>query len=205
MIAQLKGTVSSREGYIIYIDVQGVTYEIMCSRWLSERLETGKSYDVIVYTDYKETAVTLYGFDDRLEKKVFLLLKEVNGVGSKSASDIVSKIDKSELLRIIGNEDLHRLQSIKGIGKKTAERIVVELRDKVKKFALEQREISVEKIVTNQSAADVYYDAVQALVALGIHKRNAEQAIVSVKEKIKDSSQKFPDSGEIVKEALKYI
>src|SRR3990167_1206675 len=125
MISRLRGTVIDSTLDTLTLDVQGVGYEIYPTSSCREALAVGEEADVVIYTDVKEDSITLYGFRDRLEKQAFLLLKTVKGVGSKSAADIISRLDKIALFRAIASGDLARLQSVRGVGKKTAERIVV--------------------------------------------------------------------------------
>lgn len=198
MIAQLTGKVVYIDGVVATLDVHGVGYEVWCSQTCVQQLEVNEATTVIVYTDVKDTAITLYGFADRLERQVFSLLTEVKGVGSKSASDILSKIDKRALLRCIGSGDVTGLQAVKGIGKKTAERIVVELKDKVAAFAYES---AGRRLIPEKEIIEPRDEAEQALVALGFSRRDAEQAVARV---IQDG-QSVTDSGELVRRALQFI
>ena len=134
MISQLKGTVDSISAAKATIDVAGVGYEVHCSARCVANLELGKPAKIVVYTYVREDAITLYGFEDAVEKQAFLMLTSVQGVGPKSAAEIISAIDKLELLRTIGTGDSTQLQRIKGVGKKLSERIIVELKDKVADF-----------------------------------------------------------------------
>lgn len=200
MIAQLIGVVYSVNGNQLTLDVNGVGYEVFCSRNALSLLRIGERATVIIYTDVREDSIKLYGFEDELEKQVFLLLMQVKGVGAKTGSDIISRIDKRELLRFIGAGDLNKLQAVKGIGKKTAERIIVELKDRVAEYALEKHalfNLDVE-IVRSEPAGE----AIEALQSLGFTRRDAERAVQSV-----GSSQELfkLGSGEIVKQALRHI
>ncbi len=195
MISSLRGKVQEIDVNTITLDVNGVGYEILCSGETVSNLDAKKEVTVIIYTDVREDAINLYGFSDKLEKRVFLLLTKVKGLGAKSASEVISKINKIELLRIIGNENVQALQQIKGIGKKTAERIVLELKDQVTQFAnLHYDGLAIEKSIIPDRQ-----EAVSALVALGFARKDAEVAVSNVK-----NSSKL-DTGEIVKEALKYV
>jgi holliday junction DNA helicase RuvA len=200
MIASLKGTVSEISGSFVTLEVQGVGYQVRCSYNSLARLSLGSEVSLVVYTDVREDSINLYGFEDRLEKQVFLLLTRVKGVGAKSASDIISRVDKLELLRAIGAGDLHKLQAVKGIGKKTAERIIVELKDKVAEFAQEEGEMRVH-IEREQDGP--FEDAIQALVALGFGRKEAERAVQQVRGAT--AGVQPPDSGQVVKEALRFI
>ncbi|MDC0358079.1 Holliday junction branch migration protein RuvA [Oligoflexia bacterium] len=199
MIAQLRGIVLELSGNVAVLDVQGVGYEVICSSKCLAQMVVAEEVAVVIYTEVKEDSIRLYGFEDRLEREVFTLLIAVKGVGARSASEIVSRIEKRDLLRAIGEGDVTRLQGVKGIGKKTAERIVVELRDKVASYIEEQRwsRLGMEIEVTSST-----HDAIEALQALGFPRREAEQAVKRVE--LAGGIEKM-ESGQIVKEALKFV
>ena len=199
MIAQLVGTVESVAGDVVVIDVNGVGYEVNCSRNAVAALGVGETVTVIIHTEVREDALTLYGFEDHLEKRVFLLLKTVKGVGAKSASEVLSSVDKHELLRAIGASDVTRLQAVKGIGKKTAERIIVELRDKVGDYAKSGKRSLAASV--EQSQVSPVDEAAEALCALGFSKKQAQDAVSKVVPQLTGSE----DSGHIVKQALQYV
>lgn len=199
MISFLSGKVLELNGSAVTLDVHGVGYEVLCSRQCSEKLAPGGSGEIVVYTDVKEDSIKLYGFADRAEKQAFLLLLSVSGVGPKSASDIISQVDKCELMRCIGAGDVTRLQAIKGIGKKTSERIVVELKDRIAAFAMAAGESSlrIEKHVTQP-----FQDAVEALVTLGFSRKDSE---IAVQRAGSQAPAKAAESAELIKEALRYV
>ena len=199
MISSLNGVVSHISGNVLTLDVQGVGYEVLCTMKAASTLVQGETRRVVVFTDVQQDSIRLYGFEDRLEKQVFLLLTRVKGLGAKSASEVLSKVDKKDLLRIIASGDSARLQSIKGIGKKTSERIILELKDKVAEFVLG----AAEPMMPAQTAGDLPTDeAVQALQALGFTKKDAEAAVRKAAEDIELGSL---SSGEIVREALRFV
>lgn len=199
MIAHLRGRVLEVAGPLLTLDVQGVGYEITCASSVVHKLEEGQELSLIVWTDVREDSIRLYGFGDKLEKQVFLLLTRVKGIGSKSALEVVSRVDKKELLRIIAAGDTARLQSIKGIGKKSAERIVVELKEKVAEYALEGQagRMGVELLPNGPVS-----DAVEALEALGFSRAEAEKAVKAVQD---NAPQADSDASHLVKEALRFI
>lgn len=178
--------------------VGGVGYEVYCTRACAAGLSVGTESYIQVYTDVKEDSIRLYGFSDKTERQVFLLLMKVTGVGAKSGLDILSRIDKLDLLRIIGAADTTRLQQVKGIGKKTAERIVVELKDKVSEFVDSS---TAGRLDERQALSEPLQDAIAALVALGFSRRDAEKAIARVGDRVKDDMT----AGEVVREALKFV
>jgi len=198
MIAFLTGTVLAIRGTELTLDVHGVGYQVLCSRSAVETLALNEKAALVIYTDVTENAIRLYGFADELEKQVFLLLvHRVKGVGTRTALGIVSSVGKRELLKIIGAGDLARLQTIRGIGKKTAERIVVELREKVGEYIVEAHEtgLSVERIVVAPEE-----DGIQALLVLGFPRPDAMRAIAAAR-----AEQPNADTGELVRRALQHI
>jgi len=199
MISYLNGVVIELQGRVATLDIHGVGYEVHCSASCAGSLFIGEEARVIIYTDVREDAINLYGFLDRLEKQAFLLLLKVKGVGTRSASDILSHIDKLDLLRAIGAGDAALLQSVKGVGRKTAERIILELKDKVGEFALDQ---SSSLQVKDSSSNQAFEEALQALLALGFGKKEAELAVKSVAD---SGLSGEVDSSRVVKEALRYV
>ncbi|MGI6680424.1 MAG: Holliday junction branch migration protein RuvA [Bdellovibrionota bacterium] len=205
MIGALKGIVSDIESKSILLDVSGVYYEIFCSYKCKASLKIGQETTVVIYTDVKEDSIKLYGFEDKLEKQVFKLLLEVKGIGVKVASDIISQIDKVELLRLIGTSDLARLSKIKGIGKKTCERILLELKDKVAKYAGEfvGTVESGESVTLSDVENVAEKEAILALRGLGFLNSVAAEAIKSAKSS--NEGRNIKDTAELVKLALKYV
>ncbi len=199
MFAKLKGIVDSIEANIVVVDVQGVGYELYCSGACITKLEIAKPAALVVFTDVNENSIRLYGFADTLEKQVFTLLTTVKGVGSKTSMEIISQVDRVELLRAIGAGDVRKLQSLKGVGKKTAERIIVELKDRVAEYALGRSDT---RLKIEREATDPMSEACEALEALGIPRKDAERAVAAVQTKGLSSSA---TSAWVVKEALQYI
>lgn len=199
MISLLRGKVHHRTGPVITLDVGGVGYEVHCSRKCFERVSSDEEVTIVIHTDVKEDSIRLYGFADQLEKQVFLLLLKVKGVGAKSASDILSRIDKQELLRIIGSADSSRLCAIKGIGKKTAERIVLELKDQVAAFATSFQEGLFGQVKEGVPVDD----AIAALQALGFSERDARKACNEAEQS--GALKGVTGSGDVVKAVLRFI
>jgi holliday junction DNA helicase RuvA len=142
----------------------------------------------------REDAHVLYGFADLAEKEMFLLLTGVNGIGMATGRMMLSSMKPSELAAAIVNGNIRALESIKGIGKKTAERVVLELRDRLLKQDLQ---LSRPETPQNTLAAD----AADALVTLGISRNMAEQAV----QKILNARPALTDVGELVKNALQTL
>lgn len=201
MIGSLRGVVESVSGDRVAIDVNGVGYEVRCSTAALTKFIPGEKVRVVIHTDVREDAIVLYGFVDQLEKQVFLLLTQVQGVGAKSAADMIAQIDKRDLLRTIGSGDVQALTALKGVGKKTAERIVLELRERVAELVLVTQ--AVQGLAISKTVVSSVDEAKQALVSLGFSARDVERLIAEVASK-NDCYQKL-DTGELVRAALSFV
>lgn len=178
MIAQLSGKLAQKQPNSAIIDVQGVGYEVTIPVTTFYVLgEIGSDVSLKIHTHVREDALLLYGFATLRDKELFLKLTSVSGIGPKVAISMLSGMASAELITAITKNDLGRLTAIPGVGRKTAERVVVELRDKLGKIALEEGEIAF----TPESASDaaIQEDTVAALIALGYPKPIAEKAVQS--------------------------
>ena len=205
MISRLHGEVVEIDGDSIVVDVSGVGYEVACTTALVSRLSLSSRATFSVYTDVREDAIRLFGFDSPAERQVFLLLNRVSGIGPRSSLDVVSNVAIRDLLRAIGSGDVRALMSIKGVGKKKAERIVVELKDLVGKMAGE-RAGSLRSMVSVEQSAEAPQgvassDAVAALEVLGFAKRDAESAVAQAVQ----GGAAFGEVGDLIREALRYV
>lgn len=170
MIAYLKGEFVKKTPSFVHLEVNGVGYEVQISLNTFSRiqhLERGMLHTSLLI---REDAHILYGFFDLAEKEMFTQLLGVSGIGASTARVMLSYMKPEELARAIVQGDTRTLEGIKGIGKKTAERMVVELRDRLAKHPIELN-ISPMKNNTLQQ------DAFNALTALGISRQAAEQAV----------------------------
>ena len=172
MIAQLRGVVVEKNLSDAVVDVNGVGYRVHFSLLTLARLpEEGQPVRVRVRTVVREDALDLFGFLSRAEEEMFQLLTSVSNVGPRLAMTVLSGMEVLELNDAIGHGDVARLTKVHGIGKKTAERLVVELREKVKLVQL-----YAEADGTSAPALDVRGDLVSALVNLGYKAAQAEKA-----------------------------
>jgi Holliday junction DNA helicase RuvA len=172
MIAQLRGVVVEKNLADAVVDVNGVGYRVHFSLLTLTRLpEEGQPVRIRVRTVVREDALDLFGFLGRAEEEMFLLLTSVSRVGPRLAMTVLSGMEVSELANAIGRGDIARLTQIHGVGKKNAERLVVELKEKVKLVQLE-----AESEGTAFRAVDVRGDLVSALVNLGYKALQAEKA-----------------------------
>ncbi|MBI1813359.1 MAG: Holliday junction branch migration protein RuvA [Deltaproteobacteria bacterium] len=173
MIAQLSGTLAHKSPEHLVVDVGGVGYQVFVSlNCLYQLPNTGERVRLLIHTNLRENALELFGFAEADERQLFGLLIGVSGIGPRLALNILSGMPVRELQAAIESSDLVRLVSIPGIGKKTAERLVVELRDRVKILQAAHADGQ------GASRSDgVNTEAVSALVNLGYRRPEAEHAV----------------------------
>ena len=177
MIAQLSGKLAVKLPNTVIIDVGGVGYEVTVP--LSTFYELGDvSSDVSlkIHTHVREDSLQLFGFQTNREKELFLRLTSVSGIGPKLAITMLSGMPAVELIPAIRNNDIVRLTAIPGVGRKTAERVIVELRDKLAAVSFDDAEDGAASQAF-ATEADVKEDTVGALMALGYPKPQAERAV----------------------------
>jgi Holliday junction DNA helicase RuvA len=175
MIALLTGTIAHKAPDFIILDVQGVGYRVQIPFSTYYDLpEAGGAATLQVYTHVKEDAINLYGFRTLAEKELFQLLISVSGIGPKLANNILSNIGAADLSDALIRGDLGRLSAIPGIGKKTAERLVLELREKLKKLAPTALE---HEAAPATRSADLRDDVLSALVNLGYKENMVQKAL----------------------------
>lgn len=177
MIARLKGLIWEKlPPNIVILDVGGVGYEIEVPVSTFSMLpKASESTTLEIQNIVREDASLLYGFYTQAEKEAFRLLIKVSGIGPKSAIVILSGLSVSELYEVISSEDVARLTRVPGIGKKTAERLIVELKDKIKGLSL-----GIDLFNGQTPMADPTTDAVLALATLGYKQSDAEKMIKKI-------------------------
>ncbi len=193
MIAYLKGKFVQATPSTVYVEAAGVGYDVQISVNTYEKIsgqETGLLYTVLIV---REDAHILYGFFDVREKELFLQLINVSGIGASTARLMLSYMKPEELARAIVQSDLKTLERIKGIGKKTAERVIVELKDKLAK---QLPEVNISTLTNNT----LQQDALNALTALGISRVAAEQAL----KKVTNATPDLPLE-ELIKKSLRIL
>ena len=170
MIAFVRGQFVQKQPARVVVDVNGVGYDLQISLHTYSAIVNKDSGQLFTYLHITENAQTLCGFAEQDEKEIFLQLISVSGVGAATARMMLSGMKPEEITRAIVQGNTKQLESIKGIGKKSAERLIVELRDKLGK---QQSETTIGGFAN----ALPHYDAIVALVSLGIAKPMAEQAV----------------------------
>ena len=207
MIATLSGILRHKDPTSVILDVQGVGYEVQLSgRTLDKLPPAGEQAFLHIHTNVREDAITLYGFTDMEQKKLFLLLTGVSGIGPKLALSILSGIEPTELCNAVNLKDLSRLTALSGVGKKTAQRLCMELADKVGGLVGEST-----ALVTGQggslpprSEGFAMRDAASALVNLGYPQETAWQALRSVQQADPEGAAEM-QADELIRHALRSL
>lgn len=176
MIAYLSGKLLEKQANTVIIDVGGVGYEVSIPLSTFYELgDVGSEVNLRIYTYVREDAIQLYGFKTDRERQLYLKLISVQGIGAKSGISLLSGMSADEIISAIRTDNLARLTSIPGVGRKTAERLVVELRDKVMDLAADGG--SFDGAAPSVPADAVFDDALSALVNLGYQRNAAEKAL----------------------------
>ena len=194
MIFSLQGIVQELTPTYVVIEVNGVGYYVGISLQTSQRLSLGKEVFLFTQQIIREDAHLLFGFYTKEEKEMFNLLISVNGVGAVSALILLSSLDLKDIAQAILNKNSALLQKVKGVGAKTAERIIVDLRDKVEKFGVSAENISA--FADNK----VKEESLSALEVLGIPKKMSEKIADRILKQNPDLQTE-----ELVKQILKMI
>ena len=180
MIAYVKGKVIDEfEGGVV-IENNGIGYEILCSATAAAKLSANKEGAVYTYFQLRDDGVSLYGFDNKAEKAMFIKLISVSGVGPKLGISVLSGMSLTDLATAIATSDVKSLSRIKGLGKKTAERIVRELREKI---SADEDGVLISPVgATNTVLSSEDEDAVIALMELGFSSADSRKAVQKAKE-----------------------
>ena len=194
MIAFVRGNFIVKNPALVIVDVNGVGYECHISLNTFSAIDNKESGQLFTYLHLYENGQTLYGFAEQSEKDLFIQLISVSGVGAATARMMLSGLRPEEIIRAIVQSNARQLESVKGIGKKTAERLVLELKDKLSKQA---NEIILSSSVNNRVEAD----ALNALISLGINRPMAELAL---KKALAATPETLPLE-ELLKRALKNV
>lgn len=197
MIALIRGTLRQKSPGLLVIEASGVGYEILCTQDAFERAPgIGEEYEVLTRLIVREDSMTLFGFSSMDERHLFDQVIGVSGIGPKTGIAILSGLGSARLREAIRGNDLHALVGIPGIGRKTAERLVLDLRDKL----LKEDILSPIDRVESGSNSQIRSDALQALISLGYGRSVAETAIREVIRATPEAAKKVET---LVKAALR--
>ena len=190
MITQIKGKLIEKSPTSLVIDCNGIGYEINISLNTFSQIPDGESIKLFTHLQVKEDAHILFGFHTLIERSIFRLLISVSGIGTSIARTMLSSLKPEQIQRAIVNEDLQKIKGIKGIGLKTAQRVLIELKDKVKLLNGNDEIPSLESNTIKD-------EALSALEVLGYSRRSSENVIDNLIQSNPDSSLE-----ELIKDAL---
>ena len=194
MIAYLDGKFVYKSPAMVHVDVNGVGYEVQISLNTYSKIQNLDKGILQTALLIREDAHILYGFFDKAEKEMFLHLISVSGIGATTARMMLSYMKPDELVHAILGGDTRTLESVKGVGKKTAERLVLELKDKLAKQPLG---LNISPLKHNS----LHSDALNALMALGIARNTADQAV----HRVTQSDPSLTSLEDVIKKALKTL
>jgi holliday junction DNA helicase RuvA len=194
MIAFVRGHFIHKSPAIVFVDVNGLGYELQISLNTYSQIQHLDKGLLYTHLHIREDAHILFGFAEEAEKELFLQLIAVSGVGAATARMMLSSMKPDELIRAIVQGNTRQLESIKGIGKKSAERIILELKDKFGKMRVPA---NISPLIDNT----LEQDALNALITLGIPRSSGEQAI----QKVLKAEPNLSSVEDIIKKALKSI
>jgi len=200
MYAYIKGQITEANPAFAVVDVGGVGYFVNISVFTFSQLELNKTYKLFTHLVVREDAQMLFGFSTEQERQLFRLLISVSGVGANTARLILSAYSSDEISSAISTENVKLLESIKGIGAKSAQRIVIDLKDKLPKdvYILEEK--------YTMSHNTLFNDALTGLTSLGFNRKQAEKALDKAFTGIKENNQESALTvAGLIREALKLL
>jgi len=196
MIGRIRGHLVHKQAPLILVEVGGVGYELHVPMTTLFRLpELGMEVSLVTHFVVREDAQLLYGFIEEGDRSLFRELIKVSGVGPKLALTILSGMDAHSFARCVQRDDISSLVALPGVGKKTAERLLVEMRDKLKDWLV--RAESVDGAVAQAQLTDIVADAEGALISLGYKPQEASRMVTAV------NDDSVVDSEELIRRALK--
>ena len=202
MIERIKGILVEKSPTFVVVDVNGVGYGVNISAYTAGKLPE-EGAEVLLYTNLvvRDDSMTLFGFADKTEKNIFLMLLDVNGVGPKMAQRILSGVSPADLLNMIASDNKAALSKIKGLGKKTCEQMTLSLKEKAGTLLQALGNVEGSGITSMGTLTGAKMEAVLALHTLGVKDPAAEKAVVKAAEILGDSA----DAAALIPEALKYL
>ena len=193
MITHIRGRLVEKSPTAVVIDCNGVGYFIHISLHTYSQLKDDESIKLLTHLQIKEDAHQLYGFATLMEREIFRLLISVSGIGTNTARTMLSSLTPKQIGEGIAAEDVALIQSVKGIGLKTAQRVIIDLKDKILKIY----DIDETLLISDNTNKD---EALSALEVLGFAKKNSERMVVKIISNNPDASVEL-----IIKEALKNL
>ena len=193
MITHIRGRLVEKSPTAVVIDCNGVGYFINISLHTFSQLKDDESIKLLTHLQIKEDAHQLYGFATLMEREIFRLLISVSGIGTNTARTMLSSLTPKQIREGIAAEDVVLIQSVKGIGLKTAQRVIIDLKDKILKIY----DIDETLLISDNTNKD---EALSALEVLGFAKKNSERVVVKIISNNPDASLEL-----IIKEALKNL
>lgn len=202
MIGKLKGIVDEINDDHVIVDVHGVGYVVFASpRILGSLPKVGEAVTLFIETQVREDAIKLFGFTTKAEKQWFALLQSVQGVGAKVALALTGTLSPAEIGNAIALRDIAMVCRAPGVGKKVAERIITELKNKVPEFTANDKNIALKQELGEGSASQAISDAVSALENLGYSRDQAANAIASALRQARNDA----DSAKLIRLGLKEL
>lgn len=184
MIHHVSGNISHKNPTSIVVEAQGVGYLVHTPSTFAEKCVVGDKMSVLTTLVVREDAMDLYGFETSSQRDVFGLLTSISGIGPRTAIGIMSAVSLADFVRFVRNEEAARLQKLPGIGKKTAERLILELRDKIHAIVTGESEQESEDLPTSNVAEE----SVLALIALGYTRAAAKKAVTAALKSTPDAN-----------------
>jgi len=206
MIATLTGKVFSKSADKAIIDVSGVGYEVFLSTdTVARMVDKGEEVLLYIHTNVREDALTLFGFLEEQEKELFLILKTVSGIGPKLALGMLSGLRVADLCRAITAGDIKTLITLQGVGKKTAERVCVDLKEKVGHLSFESIPAAGNFQTVVSVRGSVVADVLSGLINLGYSDPVARESLVSVKKRLGQEVFDELSVEDLIREALRAL
>jgi len=174
MITFLRGRLIEKNPTHIIVECNGVGYHVDISLHTYGLIPNEESVQIHTYLQIKEDSHTLYGFFDTSEREIFKLLISVNGIGASTARTMLSSLNPDEIGTAIAQEDVKKIQSVKGIGLKTAQRVIIDLKDKISKVEISENFVGIGAALQQKD------EAIAALEVLGYNKKSSEKIIDSL-------------------------
>lgn len=180
MIEYIKGEIAELRPATAVIDCNGLGYGINISLNTYAAIQGKKECKLYIHEAIREDAYTLYGFADKQERELFLLLISVSGIGGNTARMILSALSPSELINVISTENATLLKTVKGIGLKTAQRVIVDLKDKIKTGDAATDTAGITGIPASTINAQVQEEAISALTMLGFAQAPSQKVVLAI-------------------------